>query len=76
MILYGIDVLIRAWGCMDKVSIGVGRFQLQFPRLHTAGPSAVFGYVILSAVVICSLFFLMDHARAITLACIQWQQAQ
>ena len=75
-ILYGTRVLHRAWGRMDKVSIGIGRFQLHLPRLHTSGPAAVFGYVILSAIVICCLFVLMDYARAITLACIQWQQAQ
>lgn len=61
---------------MDKVSIGFGRFQLPLPRLHTSGPAAVFGYVILSALVICLLFFLMDYARAITVALIQWQLAQ
>jgi hypothetical protein len=60
---------------MEKVSIGFGPLQLQLPRLHTSAPAAVLGYVILSAFVICALFFLVDHARAIAMACIKWQLA-
>jgi hypothetical protein len=73
---YYTDILQRAWTVMEKVSVYVGPVHLQLPRLHTSGPAAVFGFIVLGACVIGALFFLMDHARAITNACIRWQLAQ
>jgi hypothetical protein len=76
IVSYYINVLRRAWSCMDKMSIGFGPVQLQLPRLHTSSFAAVLGYVVLSAVVIFALCCLMSYARAIAVACIKWQLAQ
>ena len=55
------------------MTVSIGRWQVQLPRLHSPGPTSIFGYLVLSICVVAVLFFLMDQARALTNACIRWQ---
>lgn len=70
---YALRLWQKAWRSMDKTTLSIGHWRLELPRLHTAGPRSVFGYLVLGACVIAVLFALMDQARALTNAIIRWQ---
>lgn len=74
-ISYYFATFARAWSYMDKVLIGIGRFRVTVPRLRTSGPAAVLGYVLLCIAVIYIIFLLMNVARDVAGACIQWQRS-